>query len=326
MTTTTTLYAKNGELVEALAPSTVAIQVVINDEDGNSSNVEAEIVDLRKRVNAAIDAGVHFKGVVNSTQGLPTVAYKAGWQYAVEEAGTYAGQTCEVGDLILCIKDYASGSASSKDWTVLQANIDGAVTGDESSVATHVAVFDGTSGKKIKDSGYTLGCSVPADAVFTDTTYKVATDEADGLLSAGLHAKLTGIEAGADVTDTENVAAAGAYMKATDTADSLRDGTEKVVMTAEERSKLARLEEGAWTGEDPFVAYKVGNAIVPADSVNHTLVVTGGEGITASIDLDTVANTGITISETYVDSCVVTSLDDVPANLRDGGLVILKGA
>lgn len=97
-------------------------------------------------------------------------------------------------------------------------------------------------------------------------------------------------------------------------------------MTAEERSKLARLEEGAWTGEDPFVAYKVGNAIVPADSVNHTLVVTGGEGITASIDLDTVANTGITISETYVDSCVVTSLDDVPANLRDGGLVILKGA
>ena len=32
----------------------------------------------------------------------------------------------------------------------------------------------------------------------------------------------------------------------------------------------------------------------------------------------------ITIAEQYVDSCVVTSLDNVPSNLRNGGLIILK--
>ena len=33
------------------------------------------------------------------------------------------------------------------------------------------AIFDGATGKAIKDSGYTLGKSVPSDAKFTDTTY-----------------------------------------------------------------------------------------------------------------------------------------------------------
>ena len=51
-------------------------------------------------------------------------------------------------------------------WTVSQTNIDGAVTGPAASTDAHVAVFDGASGKVVKDSGFTLGASVPADAVF----------------------------------------------------------------------------------------------------------------------------------------------------------------
>lgn len=46
------------------------------------------------------------------------------------------------------------------------------VQGASSSTDSHVAVFDGTGGKTIKDSGYTIGKSVPSDAVFTDTTYE----------------------------------------------------------------------------------------------------------------------------------------------------------
>ena len=48
----------------------------------------------------------------------------------------------------------------------------GDVVGPSSSVNGDVALFDGTTGKLIKDSGFTIGKSVPSDAVFTDTTYE----------------------------------------------------------------------------------------------------------------------------------------------------------
>lgn len=43
------------------------------------------------------------------------------------------------------------------------------VTGPASSTSAHVATFNGTSGKIIQDSGFTIATSVPANAVFTDT-------------------------------------------------------------------------------------------------------------------------------------------------------------
>ena len=46
------------------------------------------------------------------------------------------------------------------------------VTGPGSSTNNNVAIYDGTTGKKVKDSGYTIGKSVPSNAVFTDTTYE----------------------------------------------------------------------------------------------------------------------------------------------------------
>lgn len=320
MATTTTLYAKNGELVEALAPSTTAAQVAVNDANGTASNVEKEIVDLRKKIASAVDAGVHFKGVLTKDNGLPTVGYKAGWQYSVQEAGTYAGVVCEVGDLVVCIKDYASGSAGNSDWSVIQANIVGAVTGPASSVANHIAVFDGVSGKIVKDGGVTVAKSVPADAVFTDTTYAPATDAADGLLTAALHKKLVGVEDGADKTDAANVASAGAFMKATDTADSIKDGASKVIMTADERTKLTGVASGAEVNQDAFSKVKVGTTTLSSTDKADTLELAAGSGISM-----TASGKKVTIGEAYIDSCVVTSLDDVPANLRNGGLVILKG-
>lgn len=316
----TQLYSHEGNNNTPLAPYTVAEAVKVNDVDGNASTVEAEIVELRKAVEAAVSKGQHFQGVVNSTATLPPYNYKAGWLYSVQEAGTYAGNACEVGDLIICVKDYASGSASNSDWAVLQANLDGAVTGPSASVAAHVVVFDGTSGKRIKDSGFTIGCSVPANAKFTDTTYNAATDAADGLLTASLHKKLVGIEEGADKTDAENVKAAGAFMTATNTADDIADGTTKVVMTADERTKLTGVAPGAEVNQNAFAKVKVGTTTITAAAKQDTLEIEAGEGVTI-----TASGKKVTIKETYVDSCVVSSLDNVPANLRNGGLVILKG-
>jgi hypothetical protein len=321
MALNTKLYGKNGETQTQLNPETVAAQVIINDAAGVSSNVEAEIEKLRTDVAALINGGVVFKGALTTASGLPTVSYKAGWQYIVQDAGTYAGKVCEAGDFIVCVKNYASGSASNSDWAVLQVNIVGAVTGPANSVANHVAAFDGTSGKIIKDSGYTIGKSVPADAEFTDTTYAPATSAADGLMTAAQFTKLGGIEAGADKTDRDNVSAAGAFIKATDTADGISDGTSKVMMTATERAKLNGITAGAEVNQNAISKLTVGSTTITATNKTDTLKLEAGTGISLAA---ATADKKVTISEAYVDSCIVSNLDDVPANLRDGGLIILK--
>ena len=193
------------------------------------------------------------------------------------------------------------------------------IGGNNSSVANRVAVFDGTSGKQIKDSGFTLGKSVPADALFTDTTYKAATASSEGLMSANDFTKLAGIEAAADKTDTANVSAAGAFMLATNTADNVKDGSSKVVMTASERTKLSGVAAGAEVNQNSFSTVKVGSTNMASTGKTDTFEIAAGDGITL-----TPGTKKVTITETYVDSCVVNSLDNIPANLRNGGLIILK--
>jgi hypothetical protein len=55
-----------------------------------------------------------------------------------------------------------------------------------------IATLDSTTGK-IKASGYTIATSVPANAVFTDTTYGDATTSKAGLMTAAMVTKLNGI-------------------------------------------------------------------------------------------------------------------------------------
>lgn len=54
------------------------------------------------------------------------------------------------------------------------------VQGPSSSTDSSVALFDGATGKLIKDSGFTIGKSIPSDAVFTDTTYESKSASSEG--------------------------------------------------------------------------------------------------------------------------------------------------
>lgn len=90
--------------------------------------------------------------VIDDAHPFPSDAYKAGQKYVVAKDGTYLGQKCEIGDIILITKDYNKDSASNSDGLVLQANIDGAVTGANSSVDGEIVVFNGVTGKVIKSS------------------------------------------------------------------------------------------------------------------------------------------------------------------------------
>lgn len=97
-------------------------------------------------------------GIVDTIDNpLPSSGYKAGQTWRVVEDGTYAGVECESGDLIICIKDYDGETADNTDFMVLQANIDGAVTSSsDSSIDGNIVIFDGITGKIIKDSNIAI--------------------------------------------------------------------------------------------------------------------------------------------------------------------------
>lgn len=110
---------------------------------------EAEIDTKLNALLGANDALV-FKGIIDGEHPLPTTGYEVGHTYRVNTAGTYAGQKCEQGDLIICIADALS--TSTPHWTVAQTNIDGAVIGPNTSTANAVSTFADETGKVIKDN------------------------------------------------------------------------------------------------------------------------------------------------------------------------------
>lgn len=131
--------------------------------------VKTEINNVLAAAGALI-----YKGTIG-TDGTITAlpaSHTVGDTYVVSTAGNYAGETCEIGDMIICVTTRTT--ANNADWNIVQTNINGAVTGPASAVTNRVATFNGTTGKVIKDSGFTIASSVPANAKFTDTTYTLS--------------------------------------------------------------------------------------------------------------------------------------------------------
>ena len=140
--------------------------------------IDGDTVATQEYVNGLIgqiEGGV--PGIVDDSENpLPSTDYKAGQMWRVTAQGTYVGESCEVGDLIICLKDYASGTASNADFMIVQANIDGAVTGANSSTDGHIVVFNGTTGKVIKDSNVTIASLNDAIAKAHEHTNKTQID------------------------------------------------------------------------------------------------------------------------------------------------------
>lgn len=140
--------------------------------------IDGDAVATQEYVNGLIgqiEGGV--PGIVDDSENpLPSTDYKAGQMWRVAAQGTYVGESCEVGDLIICLKDYASGTASNADFMIVQANIDGAVTGANSSTDGHIVVFNGATGKVIKDSNVTIASLNDAIAKAHEHTNKTQLD------------------------------------------------------------------------------------------------------------------------------------------------------
>lgn len=89
--------------------------------------------------------------------------------------GIAAGATANVGTITgITMNGTSKGTSGVVNLgTVITAHqdISGKVSGPNSATNNAVAIFDGTGGKTIKNSGFTIEKSIPSNAVFTDTTY-----------------------------------------------------------------------------------------------------------------------------------------------------------
>lgn len=115
---------------EDLAGKNLSDQALIFTGDGHIVTHGVDYIgNVYNHVNnllASNDAMI-FKGVVSSNDDLPKNGYSAGWTYRVQKGDTYAGKTCEIGDLIIAIQDADDNQSTITDnhWAVVQSNING---------------------------------------------------------------------------------------------------------------------------------------------------------------------------------------------------------
>jgi len=106
-----------------------------------------------------------YKGVIDCSTNPNYPSANAGELYIVSVAGKIGGASgvnVEVGDMLICNTDSTvSGDQATVGsyWNAIQKNIDGSVTGASSSVNNNLVVFDGTTGKVIKDSGIAINAT-----------------------------------------------------------------------------------------------------------------------------------------------------------------------
>ena len=90
--------------------------------DNNSTQI-ATTAYVQTAVTSAVAGAAAYKGAVTAEASITGSAYKAGWYWIVNKAGTYVGETCEVGDMVFANADKGSAYKAS-DFDVIQSNID----------------------------------------------------------------------------------------------------------------------------------------------------------------------------------------------------------
>lgn len=335
------------EVCRDVQPTLEAMQQEIDDLEGEVAlkapianpvfsgvvKVGEEEVALKSYVEglfANLEERCATPGVLDAEHDIPA-GYKAGDSFRVAEEGTYAGVECELGDLVLCVKDYVEGSASDNDFIVLQANIDGAVTSRaDTATIGEIVVFDAVTGKVIKGSGVQIASLNEAIAMAhehanmaqLETYDKTQTEllaaakaEAQGLVNAHAEAVEEVLSNKADkATTLAGYGITDAYNK-TEIDGKLEVITENLntkvtaaeVETAITEAREVTLEQAAEAAAEALEE-RIGG--IPADSTLKTYIDTAiGTGGTASAEAIAKAKQeAIEASNEYADEQIANAL------------------
>ena len=145
------------------------------------------ISEVGNKISAA--QALRFKGTVGTDGDVTELpaTHTVGDTYVVKTTGNYAGEGCEPGDMIICVK--TGSTAVNTDWSVIQRNINGAVTGTGLNAnqlilgnggSTVKTIANGTNGQVLKMSNGT-----PQWAWENNYTLPAATDDVLGGIKTG---------------------------------------------------------------------------------------------------------------------------------------------
>ena len=269
-------------------------------------------------------------GIVSSTSPLPE-NYKAGQHFRVAEAGTYAGVNCEVGDLILVVKNYSETTASNDDFMVLQANIDGAVTSSaETSTIGEIVVFDSVTGKVIKGAGVQIASLNDTIAKAHEHEHKAVLDtydktqaellaaaktEAEGLVTTLETSVNTSLDNKADkATTLAGYGITDVYTKTEvdSTIATLTENLNTKISSADVDDKIATAKTetlaGAATAASEALETRIGG--IPSETTIKSYIDTAvGSGGTSSAEAIAAAKQeAIKTSEAYTDAQITSAL------------------
>lgn len=285
-----------------------------NEASDEKFVTEKAVAYAVSQVVSASDAMV-FKGTLGGVGATVTelpASHKVGDTYRVTKAGTYAGQKCEVGDLIIAVTTGAV--ASDADWTVAQTNIDGAITSISGDDIISVAGAGASRTLTHKKSSVTANPEGTAyNSVRVDAYGHVTAGETIAYLTE--HPSIAITEGAADTTGTDI-----AVGKAAKTLKALTD--------------ITRDANGHVTGFK-YREYSVAHeAIATATTTPTANVAAGGTFVAVSKltvgdngHVTELATTTYTIPEAYVHPDVTrndTTAAAADVVVNEGKLVVVK--
>lgn len=141
----------------------------LDGQDSSHYATAKSVSDLEKVVEGKLDAAkaMVYKGTVGTggtVASLPA-SHKVGDTYKVITAGTYAGEVCTVGDMIIC--NTTDTTANDAHWDVIQDNVD--LVGAQNTIGL---VKNGSS--VTSASGYTPSPIISGVPYYKDTTQLIA--------------------------------------------------------------------------------------------------------------------------------------------------------
>lgn len=118
-----TVYSTTSLLAPKASPALTGTPTAPTATVGTNSTQIATTEFVNNSIASAQTGRAAFQGAVDANTTIQNASYAKGYHWIVQTAGTYVGQTCEVGDMIYCIEDKGA-SYSADDFTVIQNNLD----------------------------------------------------------------------------------------------------------------------------------------------------------------------------------------------------------
>ena len=158
-------------------PISTATQNALDTKASKSELDNVKRTYATKTEISALTSALVYKGTVDAKYALPTKNVKIGDVYVVAAAGTFAGQTCEPGDMIIAQTASNAEGTPAPTWTVVQTNINGAVT--STNVLADNTLVLGNNNRAIKASSGNGFVKVINGAVSYDNDVVTASDVLD---------------------------------------------------------------------------------------------------------------------------------------------------